>query len=162
MPLPPSSLSPRPLLTLNLLLQVGLKAGALAPGTQVQFLKASHSHQSIKLRALSLGGCFTTRPCRMPWAPKGSRIQGWRTRQGSDCGHTDLLCQGLWWFLEVHSHPASLPIVGGRRRLGWAGNARPPHLRSQHLPGARPGAWLLSFLLPPLCYLSSNTVAPSP
>ena len=78
------------------------------------------------------------------------------------CGHIDLHCQGLQWFLEAHSHPASLPIVGGRRRLGRGGNPRPPHLRSQHLPGACPGAWLLSFLLPLLCYLSSNTVAPSP
>ena len=132
LPLPPSSLSPRPLLTPSLLLHVGLKAGALAPGAQVQFLKVSHSHQSIKLWALSLGGCCTTRPCGMPWAPKGSRIQGWRTRQGSD---ERPVVDTLTFTVKASSGSSRknllhtlLPCLLWGAGGGFAGGATPGHL----------------------------------
>lgn len=148
MPLPPSSPSPRPLLTPSLLLQVGLKAGALAPGAQVQFLKVSHRHQSVRLWALSPDACFTTRPCGMPWAPKGSghRAGGpGRALIAAHCGHSDLHGQGLRRFLEVHSHPASLPVVGGRRRPGWEPQAASTELSaSSWVP-----PWSLAPFLPP-------------
>lgn len=88
--------------------------------------------------------------CRGLQRGPGHRAGGpGRALIAAHCGLSDPHGQGLRRFLEVHSHPASLPMVGGRRRLGRPGEPRPPRLRSQHLPGSRPGARLLYSLLLP-------------